>query len=65
MPSDQTIRRKDIRLSAAELEFKYKREGQHPLVPLIDWRQAVINDDTLLGYWAWVEFMLSHMETPA
>ena len=29
-------------------------DGEHPLFSRADWRQAVTNDETLYGYWAWV-----------
>ena len=28
--------------------------AEHPDYPLIDWKAEVANDDTRLGYWAWV-----------
>ncbi len=28
--------------------------GQHPEHPVADWQYEVANDDTRLGYWAWV-----------
>jgi hypothetical protein len=29
--------------------------GEDKDFPLADWRYAVANDDTRLGYWEWVE----------
>lgn len=28
--------------------------GEHPAHPVDDWKTEVANDDTRLGYWAWV-----------
>lgn len=28
--------------------------GEHPTHPTQDWRYAVSNEDTRLGYWEWV-----------
>ena len=28
--------------------------GEHPDYPVVDWQAEVANDDTRLGYWAWV-----------
>jgi hypothetical protein len=28
--------------------------GEHPGHPLASWKYEVANDDTRLGYWAWV-----------
>ncbi|MBM3105560.1 hypothetical protein IIE18_10455 [Pseudomonas sp. V1] len=47
----------DIRLTADQLEQKYSPAGggQHPTFTRADWRIAVENDDTISGYWAWVQ----------
>ena len=48
----------DAALSAEELADKYAGEdgswGEHPIFRRQEWREAVANDDTLQGYWAWV-----------
>lgn len=31
--------------------------GEHPQHPVEDWKYAVANDDTRLGYWAWVAIL--------
>ncbi len=53
----------DAVLSAEELADKYAGKdggwGQHPVFPRPDWREEVANDDTLLGYWAWVHHQLN------
>jgi len=36
--------------------------GEHPYYTRADWRQEVENDDTILGYWAWVEARLVEEE---
>lgn len=53
----------DAALSAEELADKYAGEdgswGQHPIFRRQEWREEVANDDTLLGYWAWVHHQLN------
>lgn len=53
----------DADLSVDELAEKYAGKdggwGQHPVFPRPDWREEVANDDTLLGYWAWVHHQLN------
>lgn len=47
-------------LSPNQLEKKYSPDGggQHPQFPRRQWREAVANDATLLGYWFWVSHEL-------
>lgn len=53
----------DADLSVEELAEKYAGKdgggGQHPVYHRPDWREEVANDDTLLGYWAWVHHQLN------
>lgn len=51
----------DIDLSAEELEQKYSPQGggEHPDFPREDWREMIRIEDTLLGYWAWVNHQLT------
>ena len=53
----------DADLSVDELAEKYAGKdggwGQHPLFTRQAWREVVANDDTLLGYWAWVHHRLN------
>lgn len=46
----------DKRLSADELDSKYNPlgDGEHPLFPRFMWREAVLNQDTICGYWEWL-----------
>jgi hypothetical protein len=46
----------DKGLSADELDSKYNPfgDGEHPLFPRFMWREAVLNKDTISGYWAWL-----------
>ena len=44
----------DFGLSAAELEEKYERKGAHPIVRWDDWRRAVRDHQTEVGYWEFV-----------
>lgn len=48
------LRNLDIDLDAQQLSELYG-EDCHPRYTLSDWREAVDNEDTMLGYWAWVE----------
>lgn len=47
-------------LSPEQLDDKYNPDGdgEHPNYTRKDWRFAVENDETLLGYWGWVEFQI-------
>lgn len=38
-------------------------QHEHPDYPKSDWRHEVANDDTLLGYWEWVEHQIESYET--
>ncbi len=47
----------DIDLSAEQLDDKYNPDGggEHPMHTRQMWRDAVANEDTISGYWKWVE----------
>lgn len=47
----------DQGLTAEQLDSKYNPDGggEHPKHTREDWRNAVANDDTILGYWDWLE----------
>ncbi len=47
----------ELSLTAEELDAKYNPEGggEHPDYRRADWRAEVASDNTLLGYWHWVE----------
>ncbi|MDR3411735.1 MAG: hypothetical protein P4L87_12480 [Formivibrio sp.] len=51
----------DEGLDAEALDNKYNHdgEGEHPLHTRADWRAEVAEENTLLGYWAWIENILS------
>lgn len=34
-------------------------QGEHPDYPIKDWQYEVANNDTRLGYWAWVSSKLN------
>lgn len=53
----------DFDLSAEELDDKYNPEGdgEHPFLTRADWREAVANEDTISGYWAWLEHRLAEI----
>jgi hypothetical protein len=46
----------------AELYDELEGWGDHPTYTMIDWRNAVIDDETRLGYWAWVASMIEQEE---
>lgn len=50
----------DHMLTAAQLDDKYNPDGdgEHPQITRAAWRAAVANDETLTGYWAWVQHLL-------
>ena len=52
--------RPDNQLSADELDAKYSPRGygEHPSYSRWDWRQAVAQEATISGYWAWVVQMI-------
>lgn len=45
----------------AEYIELYGPWGEHPAHPLDLWKYEVANDDTRLGYWAWVEVRATTM----
>ena len=45
---------KDFYLTEDELSRKYDTAGQHPVIRLADWRRAVRDRRTTLGYWGYV-----------
>ena len=42
-----------------QLVAKYGAWGWHPDHLVSDWQNAVLNDETRLGYWRWVEARLA------
>ncbi|WP_209044998.1 hypothetical protein [Rhizorhabdus histidinilytica] len=38
--------------------------GEHPDHPVSDWKAEVANDDTRLGYWAWIAARVDAQTTP-
>lgn len=46
----------DYGLTANELALKHNPEGdgEHPTFPRCDWREDVIRENTVVGYWDWV-----------
>lgn len=45
----------DHTLDADQLRTKYSRVGEHPHYLKADWKDEVVRDDTLRGYWGWVQ----------
>lgn len=50
---------KDFGLTAPMLAAKYDEAEQHPVVRLADWRRAVRDYRTELGYWDFVHFRIA------
>lgn len=50
----------DKYLTAEQLDDKYNPDGdgEHPCFKRRDWRDAVDQEDTLMGYWDWVVMKL-------
>lgn len=46
----------DVSLSPEQLDDKYNPDGdgEHPRFTREAWRQAVVQEETLRGYWDWV-----------
>lgn len=44
----------DFELSRRQIEIKYECPGYHPVIRAADWRRAVRDSQTLLGYWDYV-----------
>lgn len=51
------LARADRLLTADELRIKYQGpgDGEHPTHPRSEWRQEVMCEATLRGYWDWVQ----------
>ena len=54
----------DFGLTAEQLDDKYNPDGdgQHPEITKWEWVSAVRHDETLSGYWEWVQFQLTRAE---
>ena len=50
----------DLDLTPDELDDKYNQDGdgEHYRFTRADWRDAVANEDTVVGYWTWVAYSL-------
>jgi hypothetical protein len=55
---------KDYGLSAEQLDAKYNPDGdgEHPGYTRRNWRLAVDAEETVTGYWDWVEYQLEMEE---
>ena len=51
----------DADLTPEQLDDKYNPdgEGEHPKYTRDDWREAVAQEYTISGYWAWVSHQLT------
>lgn len=44
--------------TASEMKDLYGVWGEHPDYPKEDWKYEIANDDTVAGYWDWVEHQM-------
>jgi len=54
------ILKKDLGLTAEQLDDKYNLEGdgEHPVITRMRWRMAVDFKETISGYWDWVVYTI-------
>jgi hypothetical protein len=53
---------KDFGLSLERLKDRYEEDEQHPVVRPADWRRAVRDRQTELGYWEFVHLKVAQYE---
>lgn len=55
----------DYHLTPEELDARYNPEGggEHSVFSRADWRQQVMDEVTISGYWAWVAHMIEQVRT--
>lgn len=60
-PEQLQILDMDFILDADQLDDKYNPngDGEHPVFARDSWRVAVANQDTISGYWDWVEHQIA------
>ena len=51
----ETAHRARIQAQIYNLQMLYGVFSDHPDFPSSDWRRQVVNDETRLGYWDWVQ----------
>lgn len=58
------IDKEDFGLTAEQLDDKYNPEGngEHPIFTRGEWRDEVFSENTLRGYWEWVESQIEEEE---
>lgn len=58
---DEAIDLEDKNLSPEQLDDKYNPDGdgEHPVYTQSGWRESVGAQQTLFGYWEWVQYQLS------
>jgi hypothetical protein len=61
MPKELDDLVEDLSMSVEQLDDKYNPDGdgEHPIITRQQWRVAVNNEETLLGYWSWVAYQLT------
>jgi hypothetical protein len=47
-----------MKLVIDKLRKRYGTDGEVPEFPLTEWRRAIIFNETRLGYWEWVAWMI-------
>ena len=62
----QPLDPEDLFLSACQLDNKYNYDGdgEHPVYTRATWISAVVNENTIQGYWHWLAYILSLQEAP-
>ncbi len=61
LPKEQrAILEDDRHLGESQLDDKYNPngDGEHPVYDRLQWRYEVAHRETIIGYWAWVEYRI-------
>lgn len=62
LPSRMLQRIPDLELDCEQLRIKYEVAGEHIRFTKADWKAEVAADDTLRGYWDWVQATVESVE---
>jgi hypothetical protein len=52
----------DNKLTGDQLRAKHSEAGEHPCFTKQDWKDEVSNDETIRGYWDWVQAQIEQAE---
>ena len=58
MRSSKKATQLDPSVMLHQLRKRYGTDGEIPVFPLVEWRRAIVFDETRLGYWEWVAWMI-------